>query len=195
MLNLLRNCRNLVRLCAAGERVYSLPAYALGLVLARSNCGPGPVAWLRGWPGPRIDAREGSVELGHVALYPGVKLQCLRGGRISVGDGSFVNHHTRVRSRSEVRIGRQCMVSWEVLITDFAGFSDGERCAPVRIGDNCWIGAKALILGGTILGDGCVVAAGAVVQGEFPAGKVIAGEPSEVSAQRVVAAFPDQSQR
>ena len=51
---------------------------------------------------------------------------------------------------------------------------------PVVIGKNCFIGCNALILKGTILGDGCVVGAGAVVSGEFEENCVIAGNPARV---------------
>ena len=44
----------------------------------------------------------------------------------------------------------------------------------------CRVGSRALILGGTRLGRGCVVAAGSIVQGDFPAGSVVAGKPAEV---------------
>ena len=54
-------------------------------------------------------------------------------------------------------------------------------CAqPVVLEDEVWIGNRAIILGGTHLGRGCVVAAGAVVQGDFPAGSILAGKPAEI---------------
>lgn len=72
------------------------------------------------------------------------------------------------------------MVSWQAIITDFTGLEHNEIFAPVLIEDEVWVGSRALILGGTRLGCGCVVAAGSVVQGDFPAGAVIAGKPAEV---------------
>lgn len=183
MHNLFRNLSSLISVWRAGERVYSPPAYALGLGLAARNAGTGPVAWLRGWPRPRIHAPPGVVEIGHAALYPGVRLQCRRHGRIRVGDGSFINHDTRIRSRTAVEIGRHCMVSWDCLITDEC--ANTARPAPVRIGDHCWIGAKVLILGGTTLAAGCIVAAGSIVQGHFPAGVVLAGKPAHPVADEM----------
>jgi acetyltransferase-like isoleucine patch superfamily enzyme len=72
------------------------------------------------------------------------------------------------------------MVSWDTVITDFIGFAADDPFAPVMLEDGVWIGSRVLILGGTRLERGCVVAAGSVVQGEFPAGAVIAGKPAEV---------------
>ena len=55
----------------------------------------------------------------------------------------------------------------------------------VKIGKNCWIGAKVTILDGTIIGDNCVVAAGAVVRGHFPDNSVIGGVPAKIIKMRV----------
>lgn len=54
----------------------------------------------------------------------------------------------------------------------------------VRIGKGCWIGAKVTILDGTTIGDGCIVAAGAVVKGEFPDNVIIGGVPAKVIKHR-----------
>lgn len=55
----------------------------------------------------------------------------------------------------------------------------------IRVGDNCWIGARVTVLDGTDIGSGCVVAAGAVVKGVFPADSIIAGVPAKVIRARV----------
>lgn len=53
--------------------------------------------------------------------------------------------------------------------------------APVTIGDDVWIGANATILKGARIGDGCVVATGAVVtKGDYPARSILAGSPAKV---------------
>lgn len=50
----------------------------------------------------------------------------------------------------------------------------------ITIGDNCFIGARAIILPGVTLGNECVVAAGAVVTKSFPSGSVIGGNPAKL---------------
>jgi acetyltransferase-like isoleucine patch superfamily enzyme len=52
--------------------------------------------------------------------------------------------------------------------------------AAVRIGSGSWLGANVVILPGTVLGDHVVVAAGAVVRGEFPDHCVVAGVPARI---------------
>lgn len=53
-------------------------------------------------------------------------------------------------------------------------------CAPVVIGNNCFIGINATILMGTTIGDNCIIGANAVVKGDFPSNSVIAGNPAKV---------------
>lgn len=50
----------------------------------------------------------------------------------------------------------------------------------IKIGSNCWIGAKVTILDGVSIGDNCVIAAGAVVTKSLPANMVIGGVPARV---------------
>ena len=52
--------------------------------------------------------------------------------------------------------------------------------APIVIGNNVWIGAHATILAGVTLGENSVVAAGAVVTKDVPAGAVVAGVPAKI---------------
>ena len=54
----------------------------------------------------------------------------------------------------------------------------------VKIGNDCWIGAKATILDGTVIGDHCIVAAGAVVKGVFPDNVIIGGIPAKIIGER-----------
>lgn len=50
----------------------------------------------------------------------------------------------------------------------------------IHIGKNCFLGCNSIILKGTVLGDNCVVGAGAVVCGKFADGCVIVGNPGKV---------------
>ncbi|WP_241910618.1 acyltransferase [Vibrio cyclitrophicus] len=54
----------------------------------------------------------------------------------------------------------------------------------ISIGSNCWIGAKVTVLDGAKIGNGCVVAAGAVVKGIFPDNVIIGGVPAKIIKSR-----------
>jgi acetyltransferase-like isoleucine patch superfamily enzyme len=49
-----------------------------------------------------------------------------------------------------------------------------------RVGERCFIGARSILMPGVQIGDGCVVAAGAVVTRDVPAGCIVAGNPAVV---------------
>jgi acetyltransferase-like isoleucine patch superfamily enzyme len=49
-----------------------------------------------------------------------------------------------------------------------------------RIGRNCFIGGRSLILPGVIIGDSCIVGAGSVVTKSVPANSIVAGNPAKV---------------
>ncbi len=170
----------LLRILGSGKRRYSRVAYLFGALLPGRRNGAGPVAWVRGLPMPDVRPGTGTVEMGHAGIYPGVRIHCRGAGRIAIGDGTFLNREARIFAGRLVELHRNCMVSWQVVITDFTGFAADGPFEPVVIEDEVWIGSRALILGGTRLGRGCIVAAGSVVQGVFPAGAVIAGKPAEV---------------
>ena len=54
----------------------------------------------------------------------------------------------------------------------------------ISIGPNCWIGSKVTILDGVNIGEGCVIAAGAVVTQDMPANTVVGGVPARALKQR-----------
>lgn len=51
---------------------------------------------------------------------------------------------------------------------------------PIIIGNNVWIGDRATILGGVTIGDGAIIAAGAVVTKDVPAAAIVVGNPGRI---------------
>jgi len=54
----------------------------------------------------------------------------------------------------------------------------------IKIGKNCWIGSKVTVLDGVEIGDGCIIAAGAVVTKSFPKNSIIGGVPAKIIKNR-----------
>jgi acetyltransferase-like isoleucine patch superfamily enzyme len=64
---------------------------------------------------------------------------------------------------------------------DVSNFKIYEECNPVVIGENCWLAANSVILPGVELGPHTIVAAGSVVNKNFPDGdQILAGVPAKV---------------
>lgn len=111
------------------------------------------------------------------------------GGPLQVGSDTWIGHDVLVvGGDAPVEIGARCDIAPRVTIATgtYRIDPDGPRVAgkgyslPVKIGDGCWIGTGAIILGGTAIGEHSIVAAGAVVRGQFPARSLIGGVPARV---------------
>ena len=100
---------------------------------------------------------------------------------IEIGDGTFINRRSEIVCKKHVKIGRKCAISWDVCIMDTdTHFLEGtEETKPTVIGDDVWIGNKAIILKGVTIGQGAVVAAGSVVSRDVPAYTLVAGVPAK----------------
>lgn len=122
---------------------------------------------------------------GTVSLQRGVRIVVDR-GTLTIGHGTNVNGFTRILVNAAVTIGAGCTLAWDVQVLDSDFHAvvgpDGPlpSVAPVVIGDRVWIGARALILKGVTIGDGAVVAAGAVVTRDVPPGAIVAGTPAKI---------------
>ena len=142
-------------------------------------------------------------------------------GRGKVGKGvdfvgpTHVNRHTTIGDFSvicglsvpgdgPVTIGRNCHIAPEVLILNQNhDYDDGARIPygdvfhekPVRIEDFVWIGQRVTILPGTIIGEGAIIQAGAVVHGTIPPMAIAGGNPAKVFSSRDAARFNDMKTR
>lgn len=111
-------------------------------------------------------------------------------GKITIGDHVGISGST-IYARSQIAIGNNVLVgaNTKIIDNDFHPIEmqarrEGDYSAlelrPVHIEDDVFIGCNCIILKGTHLGKGCVVGAGSVVHGIFPAGSVIAGNPAKL---------------
>lgn len=120
-----------------------------------------------------------------LAAHVPVELGAGECGRITIGDNTFINSGTSIGSLSSVTIGNNVAIGNYVLIMD-ADFHNpvdhtlpGAK-APIVIEDDVWIGARVTILKGVTIGKHAVVAAGAVVTKDVPAGALVGGVPAKL---------------
>ena len=107
------------------------------------------------------------------------------GKNVSVGENVFINSGCCFQDQGGIEIGNNVLIGQQVVIATLNHeLSPKKRAnlvpAPVKIGNNVWIGAHATILAGVTIGDNSVVAAGAVVTKDVPSNVVVAGVPAKV---------------
>ena len=107
------------------------------------------------------------------------------GKNIHVGKGVFINSGCCFQDQGGITLGDGCLIGHQVVIATLNHDLDPARRggmypAPVRLGKNVWVGAHATILPAVTVGDGAVIAAGAVVTKDVPAGVVAGGVPARV---------------
>lgn len=110
------------------------------------------------------------------------------GRRIRIGRNSVINRNCHLDGRFSLDIGDNVSVSPECYLVTLghdpqsSGFDAVP--GPVTIGDRCWLGARAMVLPGTTLAEGTVVAAGAVVTRSTQPFEIVAGVPARKIGDR-----------
>jgi acetyltransferase-like isoleucine patch superfamily enzyme len=107
--------------------------------------------------------------------------------RTDIGDRLFVNRGTLITAHADIHIGDDVLIGPYVVINsgnhnyfDLSQpiNSQGHSADPIIIGNDVWLGAHCVILRGVKVGDGAVVAAGAVVIEDVPPHTLVAGIPA-----------------
>lgn len=138
---------------------------------------------------PRISAnteisvdKGAKLEIGNRFNMRGsARIRVRENGKLLIGNSVSLNVNNMIACHESVEIGDDVQFSPNVQIYDHdhdyraeGGVKAGKyKTSPVRIGNNVWIGANVVILRGTIIGDNCVIGAGAVVTGNIPCDSVV----------------------
>jgi len=114
-------------------------------------------------------------------------------GKLTMGNGNYFNRNIRITCLGTITIGNGCLFGDSVHLYDHNhGIDDPDRPfksqvyerGEIKIGNNVWVGAKATILKGVIIGDGAVVGAGAVVTKDVVPYAIVGGVPAKLIKMR-----------
>lgn len=130
---------------------------------------------------------------GEFILGDGVKVSVGKNAKLIIGgkkeeSASGITCDSKIIVSKYIDIGTDLICAWHVLITDSDHhYIKGQSpISPVVIGNHVWIAAGATLLKGSVIGDGCIVAAKSVVQRvSFPTKCLIAGVPARVVKNEV----------
>ena len=107
---------------------------------------------------------------------------------LKMGDGCNIGPRVEVYNKAVVSIGKGCVVSQDsFLCTASHDVSNPDMklsLGEIRLGDYVWIGARAIILPGVTIGEGAVIAAGAVVTKDVEPWTVVGGNPAKFIKKR-----------
>jgi acetyltransferase-like isoleucine patch superfamily enzyme len=155
----------------------------------------------------RVPGRVMNTVAGLQLLDDGRRLALLRAGGVTIGDGTIVKFGSTFIGAANITIGEQCFIGAQSFVeAGFESISIGDRVyiahranlltathaiggrdqraalpqvrRPVAIGAGCWLGTDVTVLPGVTIGEGCVVAAGAVVASDCAPDGLYAGVPA-----------------
>ena len=132
-----------------------------------------------------------------LGLYQRTYIYAEKGGQITIGRGCGISGAT-INAIDEITIGDYVRIGANCIIMDndshplnksrmYPTLPGDIKHRPIRIGDECFIGANSIILKGTTIVHNCVVGAGSVVSGSFPDNVIIAGNPAKIVKENKIA--------
>ena len=105
--------------------------------------------------------------------------------KMDIGEGTAISMSAKLDKTHPrgIHIGEYTVLTFgsAVLAHDYVNGVNKD----VRIGDNCFIGAHAIILPGVTIGNNCIVAAASLVARDVPSGSLVAGNPARILERNI----------
>lgn len=142
-----------------------------------------------------------AIEIGNSCLIEGELQVFSYGGKIKIGDNCYIGRNTKIWSGELIDIGSDVLISHNVDIVDTNAHEKNaeERVtrskelliskpwktkgsietSPIKIGDKVWINFDVIILKGVTIGEGAIIAAGAIVTKDVAPYTMVAGVPAK----------------
>ena len=112
---------------------------------------------------------------------------CDHGHGIVIGENVFINYNATMLDGGMIVIGNRtklgpnCQLVTPNHPTDYLERRfPQEKCSPITIGEDCWLGAGVIVCPGVTIGDRSVIGAGSVVVRDVPADSLAVGNPARV---------------
>jgi len=128
-----------------------------------------------------LQTDNGNIEINN---RTSVQDNCRLYGDVSLGEGCILAPNVYVSSGNHIFDHRPHL---PISLQETIGPNQNQ---PVKIGDDCWIGVNAVIMGGVSVGNGAIIGAGAIVTRDVPAYSIAAGVPARVIGTRLNFAPP-----
>lgn len=116
-------------------------------------------------------------------------------GTIAIGDSTTIQsaHLAVTEPHSSIQLGQDCMLSTNIeirtgdshSIIDLNTNQRINQAQNVQIGNHVWIGAKAIVLKGTQVGENSIIGTGSIVTGKVPQNVIAVGIPARVVRENV----------
>lgn len=118
-----------------------------------------------------------------VTLFPPFYTDC--GKNIHLGKNVFINMGCKFQDQGGIFIDDGALIGHNVVLATLNhAIPPQERAtmipSPIHIGKDVWIGSNATVLPGVTIGDGAIIAAGAVVTKDVPKNTIVGGVPAAI---------------
>ena len=116
-------------------------------------------------------------------MFPPFYTDC--GRNIHMGKNVFINAGCKFQDQGGIYINDGVLIGHNAVLATINHMEDPEKRAgmifqPIHIEKNVWLGANVTVLPGVTIGEGSIIAAGAVVTKDVPANMIAAGVPAKV---------------
>ena len=136
--------------------------------------------WFLSFAGVKMD--------GPVRFYPGFHIRAPKG--IHIGSNVSIGPGVLLDGRKGLEIGNSAVIAYDAIIWtlnhDYNDVHFAGKGAPVKIGSYAWVCSRSVILPGITVGEGAVVATGAVVTKDVPPYTIVGGIPAKIIGTREV---------
>ncbi|SFP68058.1 Acetyltransferase (isoleucine patch superfamily) [Salibacterium halotolerans] len=117
------------------------------------------------------------------AMFPPFYTDC--GKNMEIGKNVFINSGCRFQDQGGITIGDGALIGHNTVLATLNHDENPNNRgtmhpAPIRIGENVWLGANVTVLPGVTIGDGSIIAAGSVVTKDVPANVTAGGVPAKI---------------